>query len=81
MKTVVQQWGNSLAVRIPRHLAKEFRVGRGTPIEVKLANGKLVFEPVIKRRSYSLASLVRKIKPANRHAEADPGKPVGCEIW
>jgi antitoxin MazE len=81
MKTVVQQWGNSLAVRIPRRLAQESRIGRGTPVKVSTLNGKLVLTPLSKRRSYSLASLLKKITPANRHAEIDFGKPVGREIW
>ncbi len=81
MKSVVQQWGNSLAVRIPRHLARESCVERGTAVEVKVTNGKLVLAPMAKRRSYTLASLTRKITPANRHAEADFGKSAGREAW
>jgi antitoxin MazE len=81
MKTVVQQWGNSLAVRIPRHLARESRVDRGTPIEVKVSNGSLVLKPVSKERSYSLVALTNKITRSNRHAETDFGGPAGRELW
>ena len=81
MKTVVQQWGNSLAVRIPRHLARESQIDRGTGVELSVANGNLILTPFSKRRSYSLALLVKKITPANRHPEIDFGRPVGREIW
>jgi antitoxin MazE len=81
MKTAVQQWGNSLAIRIPRHLANESRVKRGSSVEIKVANGKLVVSPLSKRRSYSLADLVSKITPGNRHREIDFGPPVGREVW
>lgn len=81
MKTVVQRWGNSLAVRIPAHIARESHISRGTRIEVSIANGNLVLTPLSKRRSYSLVSLVRKITPANRHPEVDFGKPMGRETW
>jgi antitoxin MazE len=81
MKTVVQRWGNSLAVRIPRHIARESQIDRGTRVEVSVANGNLVLAPLLKRRSYSLASLVKKITPANRQVEIDFGKPVGREVW
>jgi antitoxin MazE len=81
MKTVVQQWGNSLAVRIPSHLAHESRVSRGTPVEITTVNGDLVVTPLSKRRAYSLSSLVKKISVANRHREINFGKPVGREIW
>ena len=81
MKTVIEQLGNSLAVLIPRRLARESHIGRGTPVEVSVANGNLVLTPLSKRRSYSLASLLKKITPANRHPEIDFGKPVGREFW
>jgi antitoxin MazE len=81
MKTVVQQWGNSLAVRIPRDIARESQIGRGTCIEMSIANGNLILTSLSKRRSYSLASLVKKITSANRHPEIDFGKPVGREVW
>lgn len=81
MKTIVQQWGNSLAVRIPRHLAEESQVARGTSVKVKVANGNLVLTPIAKRRSYSLATLTKKITPANRHTEVDLGPAQGRELW
>jgi antitoxin MazE len=81
MKTAVQQWGNSLAIRIPRHLADESRVRRGSPVEMTIAAGKLVITPVLKRRSYSLKDLVRKISPRNRHREIEIGRSAGREIW
>ena len=81
MKTVVRKWGNSLAVRIPRHLARESRIGRGTAVEVSTTDGRLVLTPLSRRHSYSLASLLKKITPANRHAEVDFGKPIGREMW
>jgi antitoxin MazE len=80
MKTAVQRWGNSLAIRIPRHLASESHVHRGSPVEVTIADGKLIIAPVSKR-SYSLATLVKKISPRNRHGEVDPGRGAGHEGW
>jgi antitoxin MazE len=81
MRNAVQKWGNSLAVRIPRHLARESHIGRGTRVELSVANGNLVLTPLSKRRSYSLASLVKRITRTNRHPEIDLGKPIGREIW
>jgi len=34
METVVQKWGNSLGIRIPRGLALEFHLKNGTPVEI-----------------------------------------------
>lgn len=81
MRTAVQQWGNSLAIRIPRQLAHESRMNRGSTVELSSSNGSLVVTPVGKRRRYSLASLIKKITPASRHAEVDWGKRIGREVW
>jgi antitoxin MazE len=80
MKTTVQQWGNSLALRIPRAFAQQTSVRKGTSISLTVKNGRMVIEP-LKRRKYSLKQLVSKITPQNRHPETDWGKPMGKEVW
>ena len=50
MKTAVQRWGNSLAVRIPRAFAQQTRLGSGTEVDLELKSGTLVISPVRKRR-------------------------------
>ena len=79
MKTVVQQWGNSLALRIPKAFAHQTSIKKGSPVNLSVENGRVVMKP-IKQRKYSLRQLVSKITPQNRRAEIDWGKPVGKEI-
>jgi antitoxin MazE len=78
MRTKVQRWGNSLAVRIPKPMAQEIGLHAETGIEISIQEGSLVLVPT--RREYTLEELVRGITPENRHAEADFGPPVGREI-
>ena len=42
MKTLVQRWGNSLAVRIPKTFAEEISVREGDEVEMTIARGRLV---------------------------------------
>ena len=44
MKTHVQKWGNSLALRIPKSLAVEAKLAEDTPVELSLVKGKLVVQ-------------------------------------
>jgi antitoxin MazE len=81
MKTAVQQWGNSLGIRVPRHLADEARIKRGSPVDVKFSNGELVITPVAKRRVYSLDHLVQRISARNLHKEISMGRRAGREVW
>jgi len=79
-ETTVSKWGNSLAVRIPRAIAKEARLNEGDCLALDLdRDGAIVLRST--RRRYELSELVSKITPANRHSETDWGRPRGKESW
>lgn len=80
MKTRIQKWGNSLAVRIPKAFAVEIGLSAETSVEVSLQEGKLVIEPA-PAEEFTLEQLVAGITEENRHAETDWGPAVGNEVW
>jgi antitoxin MazE len=80
MKTRVQKWGNSLALRIPKSFATEVGLQRETPVEVSLADGKLVITPVAKPEP-TLKQLLAKVNSKNIHHEVDTGRATGNETW
>jgi antitoxin MazE len=80
MRSRVQKWGNSLAVRIPRPFAEETNLHENSAVDVSLRNGKLVIAPVIEQ-PLTLDDLVNEITPQNRHDETETGCPTGNEVW
>jgi antitoxin MazE len=80
MKTHVQKWGNSLALRIPKSFASEIGLERETPVEVTLANGKLVIMPIPKPK-FTLKQLLAKVNKENLHREVETGPATGNEVW
>lgn len=80
MKTRIQKWGNSLALRIPKPFAEEAHLREDCTVDVSVRNGKLVVVAVAEPE-YTLADLVAQITPQNRHSETETGKPVGNEVW
>lgn len=38
----VSQWGNSLGIRIPRHIAQEFDIQAGTYLRVRYLDGNII---------------------------------------
>ncbi|MBM3173305.1 MAG: AbrB/MazE/SpoVT family DNA-binding domain-containing protein [Chloroflexi bacterium] len=80
MKTRVQKWGNSLALRIPKSFADEVGLQKETPVEVSLADGKLVITPVAKPKP-TLRQLLAKVTEENLHHEIDTGSATGNETW
>jgi antitoxin MazE len=80
MRTRIQKWGNSLALRIPKAFADEVGLQRETTIEVSLADGKLVITPVAKPKP-TLKQLLAKVTKDNLHREVDTGSATGNEMW
>lgn len=80
MKTCVQKWGNSLALRIPKSFASEVGLQKESPVEISLVDGKLVITPVTKP-SPTLKQLLAKITKSNLHHEVDSGSAAGNEAW
>jgi antitoxin MazE len=80
MRTRIQKWGNSLALRIPRPFAEDSNLHEDSEVDVTLRNGRLVVAPVQEQR-FTIEDLVEQITPHNRHGETETGGPVGNEIW
>lgn len=80
MLAKIQKWGNSLGVRIPKHVAQEANIQEGTSVELCVEEGRLIIAPQNKRK-YTLKELVDEITPENMHGETDWGPPVGKEVW
>ena len=80
MKTKVQKWGNSLALRIPKSFAAETLLEPDTEVELSLVKGKLIISPTT-RSAYSLEQLLKDVTEENVHAEVETGSSVGREAW
>jgi len=80
MKTHIRQWGNSLAVRIPKAFAVEAGLQAHTEVELTMRDGQLILTPVTQSGS-TLEQLVAGITDENRHPEFDFGADVGKEVW
>ncbi len=79
MTTRVQKWGNSLALRLPKAIAGEFRLEKGSPVELRVEDGKLIVEPH-RPPQYRLEDLLKKVSKRNLHQEIKTGRPVGKEL-
>lgn len=74
----VQQWGNSLAVRIPAVLARSARFVVGQPVELSVTDDALLVRRTGKPR-LSLAQKLAAFDPARHGGEVMPVRPVGKE--
>jgi antitoxin MazE len=79
MRTVVKKWGNSLAVRLPQHIAAELAIAEGAPVTLTVEDQSLVVRPA--RRRYKLADLLAETPKREGTREVDWGRPEGAEDW
>jgi antitoxin MazE len=80
MKTRMQKWGNSLAIRIPKAFATEVGLKEESEVDLSLKSGKLVVAPV-EKPGVTLKMLLAKITEENVHREVDTGPATGRESW
>ena len=80
MKTRVQKWGNSLALRIPKSFAAEVGLDPDSSVEMSLRDGKLIVVPTDKPK-FTLKQLLARVTKENLHYEVDTGPAVGGEVW
>ncbi|MDO8594012.1 MAG: AbrB/MazE/SpoVT family DNA-binding domain-containing protein [bacterium] len=80
MNTKVQKWGNSLAVRLPKNVARAALFKAGTPVIVKHERRGVFIESKSEHEP-TLEELVAQITPENRYEKIDWGPRRGNEIW
>ncbi len=79
MRTRVQRWGNSLALRIPKALGEAVGVAQGCEVDLTVREGRLVAEPVV--QVPTLEELLRGFTEENTRPYDDVPGAVGREAW
>lgn len=78
MKATITQWGNSLALRIPKGIAQELGLIGGTTVDLQIEDDTLRIAKKASKEE-QLHKLLERITPENFHAPVDWGSPQGKE--
>jgi len=78
--TKVKQWGNSLAIRIPKGIAQDLGLINDSDIQI-ISNGSSATIKPKQPAVVTLQELIDQITPDNVHQEVEWGNPVGQEQW
>lgn len=82
MKGIIRNWGNSLAIRIPRDYANTLDLQDGSDVRLELTErGLLIVPGRPKRQQLKLSDLLRGVTPELVGGEEDWGEPQGREVW
>ena len=93
MELQIGKWGNSLGIRLPRHITNLLHLAVKDRIHCSVQDGKLVLEP-IRQTKYTLEELLAKMEDTSEEIswgnpqgnedtseEISWGNPQGKEIW
>lgn len=76
----LQQWGNSLALRIPASIARSVRFAVGQPVEISVQDTSVLVKAV-GRPKLTLAQKLIAFDPAQHSGEALATGRVGKEVF
>lgn len=79
MRSKVQKWGNSLAIRLPKAAAERIGLKERDAIEITVDDEKVAIVPIVPR-DYQLKDLLKEITNKNLHKEEDFGPAMGREM-
>ena len=80
MFVTLQQWGNSLAFRLPKTLAKQVHVKKGSRLDLTVKENTIVLKAQ-EQPTFSLKVLLKKYKPSQKHEVIDIASVQGKEVW
>jgi antitoxin MazE len=80
VNATIQKWGNSLALRIPKAVARDTQLENGSVVNLAVREGKVIIEPA-RRAKYRLDELLKGVSKKNIHRCVDTGPAVGREVW
>jgi len=75
----IGKWGNSLGIRLPKHISEALHLRPKDKVSCAIENGKLVLRPVRVFKKYALEDLLAKVEEPIE--EISWGKPEGEEVW
>ncbi|TAK89903.1 MAG: AbrB/MazE/SpoVT family DNA-binding domain-containing protein [Burkholderiaceae bacterium] len=79
VKLTIQQWGNSLAVRIPSAVARPAHFKVGQPVEMTLEESGLMLKPVGAPK-LTLNQKLARYDAGLHGGEVMASQPVGVEV-
>ena len=79
MEAQIKKWGNSLALRIPKSVARQLALDVDCPVGLTCEGAVLTVRPL--KRRLRLDDLLEQVSETNRHEEVQTGAPRGEEAW
>lgn len=80
MKSSIGQWGNSLAIRLPKHIVQALNLKPNDRLSIVEEAGRIILEPIPELQELTLDDLLSQVTE-EPEPEVNWGKSEGEEIW
>lgn len=80
MNTVINSWGNSLAVRLPSGIINSMKLKQGDILKIIEKNNEIILKTESKKK-ISLKERLKNFNGIYDFKEVEWGEPVGNEVW
>lgn len=80
MSILVQKWGNSLAIRLPKPVAVQVGLSQGSWVDLTVDGNTLCVRPV-SPPELTLDALLAGVTDENLHEAVEITDGVGMEVW
>ena len=78
VESTVNQWGNGLALRLTKSVAKKAGVKVGTPVRILAQPGRIIVE--MSNQEPTLKEMLARFDPKRHDGEVMAFRPVGSEV-
>lgn len=80
MKAMIQKWGNSHGIRLPKAILETARLKENEAVQIFAEQNKIIIEKATNIRHRTLAERLSNFEGEYTGQEWDTGAPVGKEV-
>jgi len=77
---MIQKWGNSQAIRLPKAILETARLAENEPVQIFAERDKIIIKKAAARKHRTLAERLEGFECEYAGEEWDTGAPVGEEV-
>jgi antitoxin MazE len=81
MNAIIQRWGNSQGIRIPKSVLEEALFFPNEEVDIVAEENRIIIKKATRKRHITLAERLENFDGEYVFDECDWGGPVGNEVW
>jgi len=81
MRTSIQKWGNSQAIRLPKAILETARLKENEPVQIFAEQDKIIIKKAANAKHRTIKERFEGFEGEYTFEEWNTDEPVGKEVW